>query len=205
VSLNAPRIEGAFAYSTDDFGIDLGVKTWLPVSNWITNTWSQDIDNPGYLRGGNPGSFWGGIGFGLGAFAKVTDSFRINFRADGDMLRSWTGIHQGVDTKITNPLRLSFHLWPAYTLSNGMVAMVAAGVNYVGKNTVDINGTNPNDGILEWDRSDRLRIGGGLSLAIPLFGHGSINIGLTYNHGTEDIRGGEPRIISIPINFSMGF
>jgi hypothetical protein len=205
VAVSAPRIETAFAYSTDDFGFDLGLKTWLPVSNWVTDTYSQDLDNPGYIRGGNPGTFWGGLGFGFGAFYKIDDNIRINFRADGDMLRSWTGQYRGsgVDTTITNPTRLSFHLWPSYTLSNGMVLMVACGLNYVGRNTVDIGGNNPNEGNLDWERSNRFRLGGGVSLAVPLFGAGSMNVGLAYGHGTEDARGGEPRTITIPISFFL--
>jgi hypothetical protein len=205
VSLAAPRIETAFAYSTENYGFDFGLKTWLPISNWITNTYSQDPDNPGYLRGGNPGTYWGGLGFGLGAFYKVNDSIRINFRADGDMLRTWTGPYRysGVDTTITNPTRLSFHLWPSYTMENKMVVMLACGLNYVGRNTVDINGFNPNEDSLDWDRSNRFRLGGGVSLAIPLFGAGSMNVGLAYNHGTSDARGGEPRTFTIPITFFM--
>jgi hypothetical protein len=205
VSVTAPRFEAAFAYSTDNYGADFGVKTWLPISNWITDTFSQDPDNPGYIRGGNPGTFWGGLAFGLGAFYKVNDDIRLNARFDLDMLRSWKGplYGSGVDTKITNPTRMSFHVWPSYRLPNKMVVMATAGFNFLTRNTVDIAGTNPNDEDaiwrLDWERSNRLRFGCGLSLAVPLFTGASMNLGFAYNHGTRDTRGGEPRSFTIPI------
>ena len=86
-----------------------------------------------------------------------------------------------------------------------MVAMAAFGWNYVGRNTVDINGINPNQDNLDWERSNRLRFGCGLSLNMPLFAGGAVNFGLAYSHGTEDSRGGEPRTFTIPIAFSMSF
>jgi len=205
VSVTAPRVELAFAYILrEKFSIDLGVKSWLPISNWMTDVYSQDIDNPDYLMSGD-GTFWGGIGFGLGAKIFVTKDFIINFRADGEMLRSWTGKREG-DVSITNPMHLSCHLWPAYTFSNKMTAMAAFGINYSGKNEVDLDGTDPNKDNLDWERSDRLRFGGGLSLMIPLFGQSSyISVGLAYNNGTEDARGGEARTITIPVNFYVAF
>ena len=205
VSVAAPRVEAAFAYSLrDKFSIDLGVKSWLPISSWMTDVYSQDLDNPNYLMSGD-GVFWGGIGFGLGLKINVTKEFIINLRADGEMLRNWTGIRDG-DVSITNPMHLSCHLWPSYILPNKMVVMAAVGVNYSGRNQVDLNGENPNKDSLDWDRSDRLRIGGGLSLMIPLFGQRSfVSVGLAYNNGTDDTRGGESRTITIPVNFSVAF
>ncbi|MCL2411569.1 MAG: hypothetical protein FWC97_08005, partial [Treponema sp.] len=209
VTVNAPRIEAAFAFNTERlpifhrFGIDFGVKTWLPISNWITDDWNQGPDG-GYLRTGD-GTYWGGIGFGFGASASLTENIRINLRADGDMLRRWSGQYRGVETTITNPARFSVHLWPAYTLNNGMVVMAAAGLNYVGRNTVDVGGDNPNEDSIYWERSNRVRFGGGLSLAIPLFERGSMNVGLAYRHGTADTHGGEPRTFTIPVSFSMSF
>ena len=205
VSVTSPRVEMAFAYILrEKFSIDLGVKSWIPISSWMTDVYSQNIDNPGYLISGD-GTFWGGIGFGLGLKIFATKEFIINFRADGEMLRSWTGEREG-GVSITNPMHLSCHLWPSYTLPNKMVVMAAFGVNYSGKNDVDLNGTNPNEDSLDWERSDRLRYGGGLSLMIPLFGQSSfISVGLAYNNGTEDIRGGEARTITIPVNFYAAF
>jgi len=204
VGISAPRFEAAFAYTLPgSLVVDVGMRAWLPISNWVTDTWSHDVDNPGYIRGGHPGTFWGGLGFGLGVSYLVTEDIRLNFRADGDMLRSWTGTYRGIDTRITNPTRLSFHLWGTYRLVNGMSVLAGFGANYVGRNSVDVGGTNPNDGVLEWDRSDRLRLGGGVSLAIPLFGHSSVSVGLTYRHGTADVRGGEPRTVTVPISFFL--
>jgi len=121
------------------------------------------------------------------------------------MLRTWTGPHMGVES-VTNPMRLSAHLWPQYTLGNGMVLTLHAGVNYVGRNVVEmVDGSNPNADSIYWDRSDRLRFGGGIGIGIPLFAGSNMNIGLTYRHGTADIRGGEPRVISVPITFWYNF
>ena len=212
VSVTAPRVEAAFAYTLkklfndeyrDLFSVDLGFKTWLPVSSWATDVYSQDIDNPGYLMSGD-GSFWGGIGFGLGVKINVTKELIINFRVDGDLLRSWNGSRDG-DISITNPMRLSCHLWPAYTLPNDMVIMAAFGANYVGRNEVDLNGTNPNEDNTDWERSDRLRLGGGVSLRIPLFDNGAVNVGIAYNNGTDDTRGGESRTITFPVGFSLSY
>jgi len=205
VSVTAPRVEAAIAYSLKEkFSVDLGLKSWLPVSSWMTDVYSQDIDNPDYLMSGD-GEFWGGLGFGLGALVHISKDFRINFRADGEFFRSWTGKREG-DVSITNPMQLSFHLWPAYTLPNKMVVMASFGINYSGRNEVDIAGTNPNKGSLEWERSDRIRFGSGASIMLPLFGQSSfISAGLAYNNGTEDIRGGESRTLTIPVNFYVAF
>ena len=205
MGFNAPRVEAAFAYVTRTLTVDFGARAWIPVSEWITDTWNVDPNNPGYLRGGHPGTFWGGIGFGVGATFLATDDLRISLRADGDFLRTWTGPYRGVE-RIVNPTRLSFHLWPSYTLDNDITLTLAIGVNYVGRNTVEMaDGSNPNDGNVYWERSNRLRMGGGLSAAIPLFANSSVNIGLTYRHGTADIRGGEPRVITVPVSFSFNW
>ena len=203
VSLSAPRIEAAFAFSNDIFLVDVGARVWMPISDWITDIWSEG-QGIGYIREVDTGTYWGGIGFGLGASITITEQLRVNFRADGDMLRRWSGTHMGLDTQVTNPVRLSFHLWPTFTLANGVSFLASVGANYVGRNTVDRDGTNPNDNEMfrtDWDRSNRLRLGGGLSMRVPLFGNSAIQFGLTYSHGTADIRGGEERVISVPISF----
>ena len=207
VSFNAPRFEAAFGYAGfDNLIVDAGVKAWLPVSDWITDTWSENQDYPGYVRLGDTGTYWGGLGFGLGiSYTGLFDgSLALNFRADGDMARRWSGVYNGLDTVITNPVRLSFHVWPQYTLANGMEVTLSAGLNYVGRNTVDEGGTDPNDTDeyrLGWERSSRLRFGAGLAVMMPLFGNSSVNIGLAYRHGTADKHGGEARAISLPIMF----
>jgi len=190
--------------------VDIGVKSWLPISDWITDTWNNDIDNGSYLRLSNTGTYWGGIGFGLGVTytsEKLNDLMNgklvFNFRADGNMLRNWQGNHEGVDTTITNPLRLSFHLWPSFTFPNGIGITLHGGFNYIGRNTVDIGGANPNKDSTDWDNSERLRFGGGLSFDIALFGASSISVGLAYSHGTGEARGGEPRTISLPVSFAF--
>jgi len=203
VSFNAPRVEAAFAFGNNTVLLDVGARAWLPVSDWLTDIWSEG-HGIGYIREVDTGTYWGGLGFGFGASVAITEQFRVNFRADGDMLRSWTGVHMGEDAQITNPLRLSFHLWPTFTFANGISVMASVGANYVGRNIVDIGGVNPNDSEMfstEWDRSDRLRLGGGLSFRVPLFGSSSVQFGVTYAHGTADIRGGEERVISVPISF----
>ena len=77
-------------------------------------------------------------------------------------------------------------------------------MNYIGRNTVERSGEDLNDGCLDWDRSNRLRFGGGLSVAVP-FGPSSLSVGLAYSHGTSDRRGGEARVITVPITFSYNF
>jgi len=209
IYVTAPRFEAAFAYiGLENFAIDIGVKSWLPISNWITDTWNNDIDTNGYLRLSNTGTYWGGLGFGMGIActnerlnSSIGGELAFYFRADGDMLRNWKGNHEGVATKISNPLRLSFHFWPSYTFPNGNAITLHAGVNYIGRNTVNIGGANPNKGSTDWDNSDRLRFGAGLSFDMLLFGASSISIGLAYSHGTGEANGGEPRTISIPISF----
>ena len=208
IGVTAPRIEAAFAYLTENFAVDLGVKSWLPISDWITDTWNNDIDNGSYLRLSNTGTYWGGIGFGLGvAYTNeqlnevLGGELAFYFRADGDLLRSWQGNHEGVDTTITNPLRLSFHFWPSFTFPNGLSITLHGGFNYIGRNTVDIGGANPNKDSTDWDNSERLRFGGGLSFDMVLFGASSVSIGLAYSHGTGEARGGEPRTISLPVYF----
>jgi hypothetical protein len=209
INVTAPRFEAAFAYlGLENFAVDFGVKSWLPISNWITDTWNNDIDTNGYMRLNNTGTYWGGIGFGLGiAYTNerlnslIGGELAFYFRTDGDMLRSWKGNHEGVDTTITNPLRLSFHFWPSYTFSNGNNITLHTGLNYIDRNTVDIGGVNPNADSTDWDNSNRLRFGGGLSFDVALFAASSINFGLAYSHGTGEANGGEPRTISIPINF----
>ncbi|MCL2043543.1 MAG: hypothetical protein FWG89_05325 [Treponema sp.] len=209
VSFSAPRFEAAFAYTgIENLVLDMGLKTWLPVSNWISDTWSQDVDNPGYIRLTETGTYWGGFGFGLGvSYSGLFDSSLVlNFRADGDMFRRWSGVNpnSGIETVITNPIRLSFHVWPEYTFTNGMELTLSAGLNYVGRNTVDEGGSNPNDHEdykLNWERSHRIRFGAGLALMVPLVGHSSVNLGLAYRHGTADIHGGEAQVFSVPIMF----
>ncbi|MCL2380839.1 MAG: hypothetical protein FWC64_04515 [Treponema sp.] len=203
VLVSAPRFEAAFAYLTDQFVVDFGVRVWLPVSNWISDTWSEDIDNPGYLRMADTGTFWGGLGFAVGLAFLATDSLVVNFRTDMDMLRRWSGsgYRDFGSTTITNPMRMSFHLWPTYTFENDMRLTVSAGLNYVGRNSVDTGGSNPNDGSLYWDRSRRVRFGGGASLTMPLFANSSVSFGIAYSHGTADRHGGEARVITIPIRF----
>jgi len=211
VSMSAPRFEAAFAWlGTPGLIVDFGMRTWIPISDWLTDTRSEDIDNPGYIRLVDTGTYWGGLGFGLGVSYALTDDITVNFRADGDMLRSWrwtssglTSPHMGI-TGITNPVRLSFHLWPVFTLPNDMRLTASVGLNYVGRNAVDRSGENLNEGCLDWERSDRLRFGGGLSAAIP-FGASSLTVGVAYSHGTADRRGGEARVVTIPITFSYNF
>jgi hypothetical protein len=208
VSVSAPRIEAAFAYAAiKGLLFDIGVRSWLPISNWITDTWDNDLDTHSYIKLENTGTYWGGVGFGLGfSYNGLMDgNLVLNFRADGDMLRSWTGTHKGVATKITNPLRLSFHLWPSYKIPDFGIITVSAGVNYIGRNIVDIGGTDPNDGSLYWRNAERLRFGAGLALDIPLFDTSVISIGLAYCHGTSEGRGGEPRAITIPISFNYSW
>jgi len=212
VGMSAPRFEAAFAWlGTAGLTVDFGVRAWLPISDWITDVRSEDIDNPGYIRLGDTGTYWGGLGFGVGVSFDVTGDITVNFRADGDMLRSWnwtssdwSSPHMGI-TRVTNPVRLSFHLWPVYTMPNGMRLTLGLGLNYLGRNIVERRGTDLNDGCLEWDRSNRLRFGGGMSLAIPFGAASSLSFGLAYSHGTADIRGGEARVITIPITFFYNF
>jgi hypothetical protein len=205
VSVNAPRFEAAFACEViPGLVLDLGIKSWLPVSDWITDTYDSEANK--YIKLENTGTYWGGIGFGFGVFYKPVDgNLVINFRADGDMLRSWKGTYEGVDAQITNPLRLSFHLWPSYTMENLGTITASAGLNYVGRNTVDIGGVNPNDDSAYWDNSDRLRFGAGLSFDMPLFEFCSISFGVAYQHGTSEERGGEPRTITVPISFFLSW
>jgi len=214
VGVNAPRFEAAFAWlGTPGLTVDFGVRTWLPVSDWLTDTRSQDLDNPGYVRLADTGTFWGGLGFGLGVSYDVNDELTVNFRADGGFLRGWNwngnvreSPHMGI-TRVANPVTLSFHLWPEYTLPNGMRLTLSAGLNYLGRNTVDRNGADLNAGCPDWDRSNRLRFGGGLSLAIPVpvGGASSLSVGLAYSHGTADVRGGEARVVTVPISFFFNF
>ena len=207
VSTSAPGIEAAVAYRIPKrLVLDFGARTWMPVSDWVTDTWNQDPLNPGYIRGGHPGSFWRGIGFGFGAMISVVeDVFSVNFRADGDLLGKWTGPYNDVQS-ITNPVRLSFHLWPSYKLANEMRITASVGMNYVGRNSVVMtSGEDPNAGLPEWDRSNRLRLGGGASLSIPVFANSDISVGVAYRHGTADVRGGEPRVITVPVSFSYNF
>jgi hypothetical protein len=202
VSISAPRLEAAFAwFSVPGLLLDLGIKSWLPVSDWITDTYDNEAKK--YIKLENTGNYWGGIGFGFGAsFYKLMDgNLVLNFRADGDMLRSWKGSYEGVDAKITNPMRLSFHLWPSYTIPDLGTITVSAGFNYVGRNTVDIGGADPNEDSEYWKDAERLRFGGGVAFDIPVFSTGSISFGVAYSHGTGERNGGEPRTITIPINF----
>lgn len=209
ISMSAPRFEAAFAFTgLDSLVVDAGVRTWIPVSDWITNIWNDDPDNPGYIRLSGTGTYWGGIGFGLGiSYQVIEDRLRVNARFDGSLARRWSGRHLGEDTVITNPMLLSFHLWPTYTFGNGIQLTASAGLNYVGRNSVDIGGMNPNENCIHWERSDRLRFGGGISAALPIGGRqqGLLSFGLAYSHGTADIRGGEARVITIPISFNYSF
>jgi len=213
IGVSAPRFEAAFAYiDAEKIVVDFGVRSWLPISDWLTDTWNNDIDTGGYMKLSNTGTYWGGIGFGFGLACTseklnslTSGEFALYFRADGDMLRSWQGKYEGLDTKITNPLRLSFHLWPSYTFPGGNTITVHGGLNYIGRNTVDIGGADPNTGSVDWDHSDRLRFGAGISFDLALYGSSSISFGLAYSHGTGEARGGEPRTISIPISFFYQF
>jgi hypothetical protein len=202
VTVSAPRIEAAFAwYGIKGFLLDIGIKSWLPVSDWITDTYDNAANN--YIKLKNTGTYWGGIGFGLGvSFYELMDKrLVVNLRADGDMLRSWDGYYEGAHAIITNPLRLSFHVWPSYKIEDIGTFIVSAGVNYIGRNKVDIGGTDPNKGSPYWNDAYRLRFGGGLSFEKTVFKSGSISAGLAYSHGTSERYGGEPRVITIPINF----
>ncbi|MDR2701544.1 MAG: hypothetical protein LBB72_03850 [Spirochaetaceae bacterium] len=202
VGVSAPRIEAAFAWlGIPGFALDLGVKSWLPVSNWITDTYDNEANK--YIRLENTGTYWGGIGFGFGvSFYELMDGkLALNFRADGDMFRSWKGTYQGVNAAITNPLRLSFHLWPSYTIPELGTITVSAGLNYIGRNTVDIGGTNPNENSEHWEDAERLRFGAGLAFEMPVFKSGSVSVGIAYGHGTGERNGGEPRTITIPVYF----
>jgi hypothetical protein len=208
VTVTAPRIEAAFAYlGVQDFVIDVGVKSWLPVSDWITDTYSQS--QGGYIRLRNTGTYWGGIGFGLGVSYRglLGGDLIINLRADGDMLRQFTGVRSGEEWTIVNPLRMSFHLWPQYRIEGVGTLTVNAGLNYVGRNSVTVSGAtpNPNEGSVHWQASDRLRFGAGAALTVPLAGVSSVSFGLAYRHGTTEGRGAEPMTISLPINFFMHF
>ncbi|MDR0486861.1 MAG: hypothetical protein LBG91_01305, partial [Treponema sp.] len=92
VSVSAPRFEAAFAFfGIPDLVMDIGVKSWLPVSNWITDTYDNEANK--YIQLENTGTYWGGIGFGFGVSVSnlVDGNLGVNFRADGDMLRSWNG------------------------------------------------------------------------------------------------------------------
>ena len=214
----APRVEAAFAFlGIENLVLDAGVKSWLPISDWITDTWVGSIDDPGYSRLQNTGTYWGGIGFGLGAsYSGLLDgNLVLNARLDGDMLRRWRGQMVGaddprlLDTVITNPVRLSFHVWPQFTFANNMQLTLSAGLNYVGRNTVDRDGTNLNEQDPQtnehWERSHRLRFGCGISLMIPLSDRSSVAFGLAYRHGTADIHSGEARVVSIPVRFSFNW
>jgi hypothetical protein len=206
VIVSAPRIEAAFAVlSVPGLVLDLGVKSWLPVSDWITDTYDNEANK--YIKLENTGTYWGGIGFGFGvSYSRLFDGdLVINFRSDGIMFRSWEGTYQGADSKITNPLQLSFHLWPSYTIPGVGTITASGGLNYIGRNTVDIGGTDPNDGSIYWENADRLRFGAGLSFTIPVYGLGSISFGLAYSHGTSEKNGGEPQTITIPINFFLSW
>ena len=202
ISMAAPRAEAAVTYSIPGFLVlDVGVRSWLPISNWITGTWNEDPHNQGFIRGGHPGTFWGGVGFGAAALFSLTEQLSLGARLDGTALRTWTGPHKGVE-RIVNPVGLSFHVWPSYRLAGGMVVTAGVGVNFIGRNTVEmVDGSNPNEGLAYWERSLRLRAGGGASVSIPLFGGSFVNVGLAYRHGTADIHGGEPRVLTLPINF----
>jgi hypothetical protein len=206
VHVNAPRIEAAFALmSVPGLLLDIGVKSWIPISDWYTDVWDNDIDASRYIKLSNTGTYWGGIGFGLGLSYDITDAFTVNFRTDGDMLRSWRGTYQNKDTVITNPLRLSFHLWPSYTFMDMGTLTLSVGINYIGRNSVDIGGNNPNEGSDEWERSDRLRFGMGISWEKEFTPSSAIYLGLAYCHGTGEDHGNEPRTISIPIGLTFVF
>jgi len=204
VSVSAPRIEAAFAWlGIQGLVLDFGVKTWLPVSDWITDTYDNEANN--YIKLENTGVYWGGIGFGFGiSYSRLLDgNLVVNFRSDGIMLRNWKGTYQGANAEITNPLQLSFHLWPSYTIPGVGTITVSAGLNYIGRNTVDIGSVNPNENSENWENADRLRFGAGLAFSIPVFSSGSVSFGLAYSHGTGERNGGEPRTITIPINLYL--
>jgi hypothetical protein len=201
VSISAPRFEAAFAWlGVPRLVLDLGLKTWLPVSDWITDTYDKEANE--YIKLENTGSFWGGLGCGFGAsYSLLDENLVLKFRFDGLMLRNWKGTYQGVDAEITNPILLSFHLWPSYTIPGFGTITLSAGLNYVGRNKVDIGGTDPNNNSEYWENADRLRFGAGLSFNLPIFGVGAIDFGLAYRHGTGEEKGGEPYTITIPISF----
>jgi hypothetical protein len=203
ISLRAPRIETAFALNLERLGLlfDVGVKSWLPIANWITDTWDSDMDSNQYIRLQNTGTYWGGIGFGFAIAYNglLGGDLVLCFRADGDMLRSWQGLHEGRNASITNPVRLSFHLWPFYKIEGVGTITANAGINYIGRNTVEIAGVNPNANSDDWNNASRLRFGAGLSFDMPIGGSSLISAGLAYRHGTAEGRGEEPRAITIPI------
>ena len=204
VSVSAPRFEAAFAWlGIEGLVLDLGIKTWLPVSDWITDTYDSESNN--YIKLKNTGVYWGGIGFGFGAsYSRLLDgNLVLNFRADGIMFRSWEGTYQGAASKITNPVQLSFHLWPSYTFSGIGTVTLSLGLNYIGRNTVDIGGANPNAASEYWENADRLRFGTGLAFNIPVFSSGSVSLGFAYSNGTSEKNGGEPRTITVPISFYL--
>jgi hypothetical protein len=204
VSVSAPRFEVAFAWlGIQGLVLDLGVKSWLPVSDWETDTYDNETNK--YIKLENTGVYWGGIAFGFGAsYSGLLDGdLVINFRSDGILLRNWEGTYQGAASKITNPVQLSFHLWPTYTLSGIGSVTLSLGLNYVGRNTVDIGGANPNKDSEYWDNAERLRFGAGLAFKIPVFSFSAVSFGLMYSHGTSERYGGEPRTITIPIYFFL--
>ena len=207
VGLSAPSFNAAFAWlGTPNLVIDAGVRSWLPVSNWVTDTWNEDLDTNAYIRMADTGTYWGGIGFGIGAsYSGLLDgALTLNARLDGGFLRGWRGTHEGMDTVIRNPMQLSAQIWPRYTLPGGQSIMFSAGLNYLGRNFVEQDGENVNDreGFRDlWDRSNRLRMGMGVAFEMPIFRGGWVNIGLTYRHGTRDTHGGEANVISLPVLF----
>ena len=207
IGLSAPSLNAAFAWlGTPNLVFDVGVRSWLPVSNWITDTWSEDLDTNAYIRLTDTGTYWGGIGFGVGMSYSgfMNGSLTFNARLDGGFLRGWRGTLDGMDAVIRNPMQLSAHIWPRFTLPNGHSVMFSAGVNYLGRNFVERGGENLNDreGFRSgWERSDRLRMGAGLAFEMPIFRGGWVNIGLAYRHGTRESHGGEANVISLPIMF----
>ena len=201
----APRFEAAFAYTgVNRLTVDFGAKVWIPVSDWISDDWNDDDKK--YERAKDTGTYWGGLHFALGVIYSglLDNNLTLRFRADTDLGRSWEGKNAiGNDVKIVNPVRLNFHFWPSYNLGWATVTF-NAGLEYVGRNTVEIDGTNPNDGSTAWDNSDRLRFGTGLWIE-KFIASSSLRAGLTYSTGTDKDHGDEKARFTIPIILSFHF
>ena len=204
---SAPRFEGAFALTRfDNLIIDFGFKVWVPISDWITDNWNDSAK--AYTRAVNTGTYWGGLQFALRAFYNgfLDEKLSLIFYGDAHLLRTWTGIYTGENTRVTNPFRLNFHLASFYDLDFAVIG-VNAGVEYFSRNDVSRGGKNLNtEGEFEkfWLVSDRFRFGAGVWIEKRL---GSISIegGVAYRNGTNEDHGDEKRAISIPIMFYYRF
>jgi hypothetical protein len=204
--INAPRIEAAFAYTgMEGLVLDLGLKFWIPVSDWTTDEWDPIKQEYIVLDQENThtGSYWKGVQVSLGAGYTAGD-IGINGRIDAKFAQSYT--HDGdYGNDLSLPFNLNVHLWPSYNLGFATIGL-DFGLEFIGTTTFTQVAAETTDE----EYKGGLRVGFGLWLQ-KAFGPSSIKLGLAYRVGSEfgekDKPGHwkEPGVLSIPIVFDYSF